>query len=95
MLKHEDPNEVNEKSSHRDRKQTLVVNIRRLQSSLHSFREDEEGCEDEKEPVYEPCENFCTDIPVGEAVIGSPPGDDGGCESCQQGGAVKEHVERV
>lgn len=33
--------------------------------------------------------------PVGEAVVGPPPGDDGGCEACQQGGAVEEHVEGV
>lgn len=153
VLEHKDPDQVDEKTGHRDRKQPLVVNVRRLQSPLtgrrvhtvrrvhavrrvhtvrrvhrvcvcylDSFREDEEGCEDEEESVDEASQNLCSDItetrttnthqdtsqisdlphrvqsdvsPVGEAVVGSPPGDDGGCQTCQQSGAVKEHVEGV
>lgn len=95
VLEHKDSDQVDEQTGDRDRKQPLVVNVWRLQSSLDSFREDEEGCEDEEESVDEAGQNLCSDITVGEAVVGSPPGDDGGCQTCQQSGAVKEHVEGV
>lgn len=95
VLEHKDSNQVDDQTGHRDRKQPLVVNVRRLQSSLDSFRENEEGCEDEEESIDKASQNLCSDITVREAVIGSPPGDDGGCQTSQQSGAVKEHVEGV
>lgn len=40
MLEHKDPDQVDDQTGHRDGKQPLVVNIRRLQSSLA----DTESC---------------------------------------------------
>ena len=34
VLENEDPDQINQQSGYRDRKQPLMVNIRRLQSSL-------------------------------------------------------------
>lgn len=38
MLEHKDPHQVDDQTSHRDRKQPLVVDIRRLQGSLKTDR---------------------------------------------------------
>lgn len=156
VLEHEDPHQVDQQTGHGHRKQALVVDVGRLQSSLtnrkwklrvgaghtcpggsfkdpeqpespvkfnrnsfylDSLWEDEESCEDEEESVHEAGQDLSSDVPeedtdgsdpgsgprhrrgrglpVGEAVIGPPPGDDGGCESRQQRRAVEEHVEGV
>lgn len=38
MLEHKDPHQVDDQTSHRDRKQPLMVDIRRLQGSLKTDR---------------------------------------------------------
>lgn len=95
VLENKDPDQVDDQTGHRDRKQPVVVNVRRLQSSLrgrqvhthrqtgsyrwtvqtdrqicvcvcvcylNSFREDEEGCEDEEESIDEAGQNLSSDI---------------------------------
>lgn len=84
MLENKDSHQVDEQAGDRDGKETLVMNVRRLQSPLprahtlhtcfthticvcarylNSFREDEEGSEDEEESVDEAANHLSSDIP--------------------------------
>lgn len=88
-----DAHQVHQQSQHGDDKQTLVLDLRRFDKSLHALRQNEEGYEQQEQAIHEAGQHLGAHIAVGELVVGLPLGDNRRGQSRQEASAVEEHVE--
>jgi len=95
MIKGIDAHQVDQQTQDGDNEQSLVLDLRRLNESLHALRQDEEGYEQQEKAVDKACQHLSSHIAVRELVVGLPLGDNRGGQSRQEARAVEEHVERV
>jgi len=95
MIEGIDAHQVDQQTEYGDNEQSLVLDLRRLNESLHALRQDEEGYEQQEQTVDKAGQHLGSHIAVGELVVGFPLGDNRGGQPRQESRAVEEHVERV
>lgn len=70
-----------------------MFDVRRFENPFHGFGENEEGDEEEEESVDKTRDNFRPDVAVRKRLARLPSGNDGGCETGEERGAIEEHME--
>ena len=92
---HDDPNQVDDESSYRDKEKLLCVDVGRIKEPLHHFTEDKACYDNQEEAIDKATEDFHSTIAIGVEPCGLPATHQGCMETNQQSSAVKQHVKSI
>ena len=91
----DDPNQVDDEASYRNKEKLFSVDVGRIKEPLHHFTEDKARYNNKEEAINEATENFHSAVAIGVEPCGLPATHQGCMETNKQSSAVKQHVKSI